>query len=253
MHDIDRTMLEMEYEAGDFDDGEFELEFDDGEFEYADEEAEWETYDEAFLEPEYEGEYEFEYELEGPFDEAEEMELAADLLEVMDEAELDLFLGKLIKRATKFVKKRVPRSVRRAVGSKLKSLARRALPAAGAALGSFFAPGVGTAVGARLASQAGKMFGLELEGLSPEDQEFEVARRYVRLAGEVAQQAAKAPPTMPPQTAANKAMAIAVRKHAPGLMSGGRGSTSVMAARRPGNRGIWKRRGRSIVLFGVYR
>ena len=34
----------------------------------------------------------------------------------------------------------------------------------------------------KLASGATKLFGLELEGMSPEDQEFEVARRFVRLA-----------------------------------------------------------------------
>lgn len=67
MHDIDRTQMES-WEA------------EPGEFEY-------ETYQE----------------FEGPFNEVEEMELASQLLEVTDEAELDQFLGSLFKKASRAV------------------------------------------------------------------------------------------------------------------------------------------------------
>ena len=71
MHDIDRTQLEASWETGDFEGGD--------------------------------------YEFEGmsaagtPFNEMDEMELASQLLEVTDEAELDQFLGSLFKKASRAV------------------------------------------------------------------------------------------------------------------------------------------------------
>jgi hypothetical protein len=44
----------------------------------------------------------------------------------------------------------------------------------------------------KLASAAGNAFGLEWEGLSPEDRDFEMARRYVRFATHAAKKAAAA-------------------------------------------------------------
>ena len=49
-----------------------------------------------------------------------------------------------------------------------------------------------------MASSLGGAFGLELEGLSAEDQEFEVARRFVEFAGEAATNAAMSPPNANP-------------------------------------------------------
>ena len=46
-----------------------------------------------------------EVEVESPLDEVEEMELAAELLSVSSEEELDQFLGKLFKGAWKGIKK----------------------------------------------------------------------------------------------------------------------------------------------------
>ena len=86
----------------------------------------------------------------------------------------------------------------------------------------------------------GRRLGLELEGLSPEDQEFEVARRVVRLAGDAAVKAAAAPPSAPAGKVVNKAIAAAAKKHAPGLAGpGGRRS------------GRWIRRGRRIIVLGA--
>jgi len=226
MHDIDRTQMEMEWELGD-DEYEFEEEYEDeGEYEYEDE-----------------GEFEFEF--EGPFDEAEEMELAAELLEVADDDELEYFLGKLFKKVSRRARKAFRSPAFRALGGSLKGLAKKALPVVGGALGSIVAPGAGTAVGSALGSAAGRIFGLELEGLSPEDQEFEVARRFVRLAGDAAKVVAKASPSVPAKQVAKAAVAAAVRKHAPGL---------TVKSRRPGRhgrRGMWIRRGRTIILQGV--
>jgi len=50
----------------------------------------------------------------------------------------------------------------------LKPLAKAALPIAGRALGTFVGGPVSGMIGGKLASAAGRMFGLELEGLSVE-------------------------------------------------------------------------------------
>lgn len=163
---------------------------------------------------------------EAVFDEVQEMELAAELLEVGNEQELEQFLGKLIRGATKMIGKVAKGPIGQALGPVLKKVAKTALPIAGSALGNFLVPGLGGAVGGKLASAAGRMFGLELEGLSPQDREFEVARRFVRFAGASAQRAARIPPTVPPQRAVCAAVVGAARRHAPGLLqpiSGRRG------------------------------
>jgi hypothetical protein len=124
--------------------------------------------------------------------EAEEMELATELLEVSNEHELDQFLGSLISKVGKGLGDFVKSPVGQALGGVLKSAAKAALPIAGSALGGLVGGPAGAALGGNLASSAGHMFGLELEGLSSEDREFEVARRFVRLAHHAALIAAKA-------------------------------------------------------------
>jgi uncharacterized protein (DUF697 family) len=203
MHDIDRTLTEFEAGMDAFTADEF-------------------TYDVAET-----------YKGSGPgevFDEAEEMELAAELLGVTDEAELDQFLGKLLQSAGRNIGKFINSPIGRKVGGMLKNVARQALPTAGSALGGLAATGIGAAAGVpippqvgsagggQLATAAGSMFGLELEGLSLEDQEFEVARRFVRLAGHAVKHATAVRPQADPQTAAQAALKAAARHHAPGLL-----------------------------------
>lgn len=62
------------------------------------------------------------------------------------------------------------------------------------------------------------LFGLELEGLSPEDKQFEYARHLARFMREAAHelQAGGAPPDAPRRVQA--ALALAARRHAPGLL-----------------------------------
>ncbi len=203
-----------------------------------------------------------------PLNEAMEMELAAELLGVTNEEELEQFLGGLVKKVGGFLKSGVGKTL----GGVLKGIAKKALPIVGGAIGSFVAPGVGTAVGSSLGSMAGKLFGLELEGLSGEDREFEVARRFVRLASAAARQAALAPPHMTPYAAAKKAVVLASRKHAPGLYgylagipAGVAGSGFTMADTAPfasstglfsygapeSASGRWVRRGSTIIVYGV--
>lgn len=225
MHDIDRTLTELESDM----EMDMEAPQEEGDFEY----EEPETQDEEA----------------GVFDETEEMELAAELLSVSDEAELEQFLGKLIKKAGRAVGRFVRSSTGRSLGRILKSAARKVLPVAGGAVGTLFGGPAGAALGSRLAPAAGRLFGLELEGLSPEDQEFEVARRFVRLSGEAAKNAASVAPDADPATAAKAATVAAARRHAPGLLrpSNGDGAEPTGAGRS----GRWLRRGRRIILIGV--
>ena len=126
-------------------------------------------------------------------DETEEMELASQLLEITDEAELDQFIGGLIKRAGRAVGQFARSGAGRALGGILKGAAKKALPVVGGAIGGYVGGPAGSRVGSQLAAKAGSLFGLELEGLSEEDQEFEVARRLVRFSDAAAKNLASAP------------------------------------------------------------
>lgn len=123
---------------------------------------------------------------EGPFNETREMELALELLAVSNEAELEQFLGGVFKSIGKGLKK-----IAKPLGGVLKGIAKKALPFVGGALGSFIPiPGVGTALGSALGSAAAKALEMEFSGMEYEQQEFEMARRFVRIAGTAAQLAA---------------------------------------------------------------
>jgi len=237
MHDIDRTLMELEPEA----DYEFEGEsdYETEEYESSDTEATFEEYESS--------------DAEAVFDETEEMELAAELLSVSDEAELDQFLGRLLINAFKKIGRKKTRSgkpkypILKKIGGFARGLIKKTLPIAGRVVGSIYGGPAGGAIGGAVGSAAPKLLGLELEGLSPEDQEFEVARRVVRLTGEAVKNTALTPPEVDPSTAAKMAFAKAAKKHAPGLLR--------PIVRPPfmvsGRSGRWIRRGRKIVLMGV--
>jgi uncharacterized protein (DUF697 family) len=150
-----------------------------------------------------------------PLTEAEELELASELLEISNEQELEQFLGGLIKKVGGFMKS----PVGQALGGVLKNVAKKALPVVGGALGSMVAPGIGTAIGSKLGTVASGMFELELESLPLEQAEFEVARRTVGLTAAAAHTAARARPHpgTSPHTVARAAVAHAARTYAPGL------------------------------------
>lgn len=233
MHDIDRTLTEFEPEIDALESDQFEFTEELG------------AYRDGAL--------------ESPFDEVEEMALAAELLTISSEAELDQFLGKLLKGAWKGIKKvgSVVGKVARPLGGILKGIAKKALPFVGGALGSLIPiPGVGTAVGSALGGALSKALETELEGLSPEDREFEMARRFVRLAGTAAKQVTQAQPNGNPQAAAQAAVLAAARQQMAGMSgaAGGAmatgGAGGAMAAGTPRS-GRWIRRGRKIVLLGV--
>ena len=252
MHDIGRTQLEQqsfgEFEGGEFEGGEFEGgEFEGGEFEGGEleggelEGGELEEYGEL------EG-FEGSAELESPLSEMQEMELASELLEVASQQDLEQFLGDVFRAAGQaagnFVRSDTGRALGGILSDSLRSVAKQALPVVGRAIGNV-AGGSGD-LGARAGSAVGNLLGLELEGLSAEDREFEVARQLVRFAGSAVGQAAAASPRTPPSVVARTAASRAARVYAPGLLPRLQGRSTKSWPRG----GRWIRRGRTIVLYG---
>lgn len=218
MHDLDRTTAEFEPEQEGYDS-------EDAGFEFEDMEENYEDY-------------------EGGLDETLEMELAAELLEITDEAELDQFIGKLFKKVVGGVKRFARSPIGRALGGVLKKVGKVALPLAGKALGGVFGGPAGAMLGGKLGSMATRLFEVEMEGMSYEDQEFEIARRYVRLAADAARKAARMRYSNPMQ-AAQTAILAAARKYAPGIPRRSL-SNEYHYGRRSGR---WVRRGRKIILY----
>jgi hypothetical protein len=154
-------------------------------------------------------------ELGVPLSQTQELELASELLEVASEQELEQFLGDVFHSVGSAVGQFMRSETAHALGPILKDAAGKALPVLGRAIGDRIAP-VGGGDG-RLAQAAGTLLGLELEGLSPQDQEFEAARQFVRFAGAAANQALLTRPTMSPENVARAAVTAAGHRFAPGL------------------------------------
>jgi hypothetical protein len=164
-------------------------------------------------------------EFESPLSAEQEMELASQLLETSSEQELEQFLGDVLRTAGAAAGRFASSDVGHAIGALLKSAVKQALPAAG---------------------QAGQLLGLELEGLSAEDREFEASRQLVRFASSAVQQASQAPPGAEPSAVARQAVATAAHLYAPGLLQRLPGRSSRAWPRS----GRWVRQGQTIILYG---
>lgn len=244
MHNIDRTQMEGPW-------GNMEYGYQ-GEV-YGP--GEYETYGGGYGEYGQYGEFEQYGEYETALDENEIMELADELLSVSNEYEMDLFLGNLFKSVSKSLGRvgrmagqflRSPQA--KMLANTVKGVARQALPmvaqaagpAAGAALsatgfGAPFAP-IASALAPGAINALGSMFGLELEGLSAEDQEFNIASQLVKFAQDAARDVMSAPPGVPPQQAVQKAVNSAAQKFAPGLLSAGQQALGAVQAPNPTHR-----------------
>jgi len=176
------------------------------------------------------------------------MELTAELLEITNEAELDRFLGDLIKKAGRAIGTVVKSPIGQAVGGVLKGVAKKALPIAGGALGAYFGGPLGAKIGSGLASAAGNALGLELEALSQEDREFEGGKQFVRFAADTVKNAASAPPSANPRSTAQSAATSAAQKYAPNLLAPGSGSTAPSPVVGKSSSGRWIRKGRNIMV-----
>ena len=131
MHDIDRVRLESQSEAEMLEAVPFEAE----QFEFPQSETSSGETGEVF-------------------GETEQMELASELLEVTNEAELDRFLGDLINRAGQAVGKFIKSPEGQAIGSALKGAAKQVLPAIGSAVGGYLGGPTGAQLGEDAASAA---------------------------------------------------------------------------------------------------
>lgn len=181
--------------------------------------------------------------------ENELMELATELLAVGDDRELEMFLGSLFKKGLKGIRKLTQSRGFKGFAKIFKPIAKRLLPIAGSALGSIV-PGVGTAIGGALGSAAGRLMGLELEGLSPEDQELEVAKVLVLLMHQTASQIEKAQGKVPEHRLAEAAFQRVAKRLAPGLVVAG--LTPAPGKLRPNQKGTWVRSRHQIILKGVF-
>ncbi|NYE60373.1 uncharacterized protein (DUF697 family) [Duganella sp. 1224] len=229
MHDIDRTTLEFNNESG------YEAEFEFGQ-------GEWEA--------------------GATLSEAEEMELASELLAVNNEEELEQFLGGLIRKVASGASSLIKSPAGKMLGGLLKGVAKKALPLAGGALGGVIGGPLGAKIGSGLASAAGSALGLEAEyEMNSEDREFEGARTFVKLATDTINRVAQSPGGDPRQ-AAMQAATAAARRYAPGLLTqqgggargrsgAGQGAGMGQGATARGGSGRWVRQGRKIVLYGA--
>lgn len=165
-------------------------------------------------------------------------ELAGELLDVINESELEDFLGGLVAETARNSGGRIPAGTGRALVDVLRKTAGRTLPTLTTALGDEIGPAAGPETAARV-------YGVELEGMSAEDRDYEIARQFVRFAQAAAARAARAPAPAPAAAAVDAAVAAAGREFAPGLLP----SESAFPAGP--QTGPWVRRGNSIVLIGV--
>ena len=176
------------------------------------------------------------------FSKEEELQLAKELLAVGSEEELEQFLGNVFKSAWQGVKKAgsTLAKVAKPLGGALKAVARTALPFVGGALGSMIPiPGVGTALGVALGRAAGNALELELEAGAPADRELEMARRFVRIAGQAARLASEGDGSA---RAVESALTRALHQQLPHFRPA--------APQQEGESGRWRRRGKRIVVMG---
>ena len=232
MHDLDKIMRESGLDFARERDYNSEM-GNDGEYDY---EYDYELDDESYdTEMDYESDDEYDQEIASPFSEEMTSELAFELLSVNNEEELNEFLGKWIRRAGRFLKRKLP-AVGRFLKKGLRGIAKIALPAVGAM--------VGGPIGSKAGQVASNLFEIELEGLSPEDQEFEIAKRVIGYGNETMRNVARIPGSIPPEQTVKLAFKKAAATHAPGM---------VKPRSKWPMQGSWRRDGSNIILHGVYR
>ena len=183
------------------------------------------------------------------FNEDEQMNLAAGLMEVASEQEFENFLGDLLSKAANAVGGFINSPTGQALGGVLKGVAKQMLPAAGQALGGFVGGPAGAQIGGQLAQQASGLFEAESG-----EQEWEAANTFVKLAADAAKNAAQAAPNVNPVAVAKQAVIEAAKVHAPELLkttSNGASAPDGTPAPHHAHSGQWVRHGKRIILLGV--
>jgi hypothetical protein len=195
--------------------------------------------------------------VDSPFSESEEEMLAADLLGVTRDVELDRFLGQLVRRAAAAAGNLHSPSLVGALRALAKRAVRRILPGVGRSL-PVTLEREPTGQTGQLARESERLLGLEAEGLSPEDQEFTAARQLVRLCGAAASQAETASWHATPAHVAQQAMFKAAQRYAAGLlrMTPARANSTCGCSGRKcachrNSGGTWVRQGSRVILHEV--
>jgi hypothetical protein len=186
---------------------------------------------------------------ETAFNESEQMNLAAGLMEVASEQEFESFLGDIFSNAAKAVGGFINSPTGKALGGVLKGVAKQMLPAAGQALGGYLGGSTGAQIGGQLAQQASGLFETESG-----EQEWEASNTFVKLATDAAKNAAQAPPNANPMTVAKQAVIDAAKVHAPELLkpaANGAAAANGATPHHHENTGRWIRHGKRIILLGV--
>lgn len=166
--------------------------------------------------------------------------LAAELLDATNRSELEEVLGRLVAAGARDGGGPLAPGTAHALVGALRRTAERTLPTLATVLSDGTTRAAG---GASATATAARVFGLELEGASAEDRDFEVARQFVRFGRAAAARAAGAPGG-PPPAIVRDAVRDAGRRFAPGLVS--------PEPERPDPRtGPWVRSGNTVVLLGV--
>jgi len=146
--------------------------------------------------------------------EIQEIELATELMELRDEVDLHRFVGGLVRGTARAMGRGRGFPAAEAIQRLLISMLRQAIPRQRSSAATIIAPTLGD----RLVNIQDHSLGLELEGLSEEDRQFETARQIVRFASDAAE-GALTPSVMDPAVAARAAALAAARRHAPGLVA----------------------------------
>jgi hypothetical protein len=184
----------------------------------------------------------------GVFSEEEQMNLAGEMMEINSEEEFEEFLGDLISKGVQTLGSFVGGPAGQALGGILKGAAKHLLPMAGRAIGGIMGGPLGAALGGS--------FEAEMEA---EQQEWEAANTFVKMAGDAVKNVAAAPPTSNPTATAKDAVVESAKIHAPAivpaLLNGGPhmhgGPNGYEPPPSYGNSGRWVRHGRRIILHGI--
>ena len=190
--------------------------------------------------------------------EIDEMAAAAELLDAPNEATLDKVLATTISDAARHSGGALPPATTRILREIVKRVLRRVLPTLGRAPRLLRGRG-----GYLLPPRAGRILGIELEGLSPEDMELASARRAVRFARSAAHRASHASRRLPPRLVARRAALGAARRWAPGILPDAPAAAAAIGIARsatpPGGlptvdrdhnrRGSWIRRGNNVFVI----
>jgi hypothetical protein len=170
---------------------------------------------------------------QSPFSEAEEMELAIELLEVTSEIELEQFLGYLFEKAWRGIKP-VASSLIRPLGGVLKTVAKTALPFIATAADTYFGGPAGGAVAGKLGSLVSQALEAEAAGMTAADRDLKKCRQFVRMAGKAAKAMALAPAGTDPIALVQKVLAASAQeklgKQPATASKAGTGATSAAGA-----------------------